>query len=184
MSELPKHLGGHENRTHIDEVTLDFLISKFNVKTMYDVGCGPGGMTELASSKGIDATGIDGDFTIKFKEGFQLLLHDFTTGPLFVRPADLAWSVEFLEHVEKKYMKNYFPVFKDCKVVCCTFATNDKGYHHVNVEDQAYWDDQFINRGFMKDNVSTEWIRTHSSMPREFIRNTGTVYINTRTKYE
>ena len=177
---LPNHLGGHCNRTHTDEATLDFLIAKYNVKTMHDVGCGPGGMVELALTRGVDATGIDGDFTLKFREGFPLILHDFTVGPLSVRPADLGWSVEFLEHVDEKYIDNYFPVFAQCKTVCCTFATNDKGHHHVNVKDQEYWDRQFTNRGFIKDEVSTAWIRKHSSMQREFIRNTGTVYSITR----
>jgi len=48
MKELPKHLGGHQNKTHLDVGTLEFFKSTFNIKSMLDIGCGPGGMVNLA----------------------------------------------------------------------------------------------------------------------------------------
>jgi len=177
MSKLPKHLGGHLNTTHIDESTLDYLIQTFKIKNMYDVGCGPGEMVRLANSKNVQAIGIDGDFTIKYTD-IKVILHDFTFGPLIVKPADLAWSCEFLEHVEEKYINNYFSVFKKCRVVCCTFSMSYKGHHHVNVKDQKYWDEKFKINGFTKDLESTNYIRQNSSMKRNFVRETGTVFVN------
>ena len=32
MDELPSHLGGHKNKTHLDEGTIDYLIKKFKPK--------------------------------------------------------------------------------------------------------------------------------------------------------
>lgn len=182
ISKLPSHLGGHCNITHIDENTLDYLISKFNIKTMYDVGCGPGAMVKLANSKGVKAIGIDGDFTLEYKD-IDVILHDFTSGALSLSICDLCWSCEFLEHVAEEYMNNYFAIFKQCKVVCCTFSTSRGGHHHVNVQNQKYWDSKFNEYGFNKDEESTSYIRKHSSMKRDFIRNTGTIYIN-RKFYE
>lgn len=175
---LPKHLGGHYNKTHLDENTLKYLITNFNVKSMYDVGCGPGGMVDLAIRLGINATGIDGDFTIKFPPHLNIILHDFASAPLDLDPVDLAWSCEFLEHVDEKYAENYFSVFLKCKVVCCTFATTLGGYHHVNVKNQYYWDRMFFKYGFIKNYDATSEVKRISSMTRNFIRNTGTVYIN------
>lgn len=44
---LPEHLGGHKNRTHLDEGSLDHCIKILQVKSMLDIGCGPGGMVEI-----------------------------------------------------------------------------------------------------------------------------------------
>ena len=43
MSNLPTHLGGHKGRTHIDVGLLKFARDKLKVKSMLDLGCGPGG---------------------------------------------------------------------------------------------------------------------------------------------
>ena len=54
MTHLPQHLGGHENETHIDDGALSYFIENFDVKSMVDIGCGPGGMVDLAKRKGLD----------------------------------------------------------------------------------------------------------------------------------
>lgn len=181
MSVLPNHLGGHENRTHLDESTLDYLLDKFDIRSMYDIGCGPGGMVGLALSKNIQVSGIDGDFTIKYPDTIKnnIIIHDFTQRPLSLPYRDLSWSCEFLEHVDEKYMNNYFSVFTVTKVVCCTFCDkHGAGHHHVNIKDQNYWDKKFAEFNFSKDEESTKFIRNNSSMIRDFMRQTGTVYIN------
>ena len=63
--ELEAHLGGHQGKTHTDEGTLRWAISKLGIKSMLDIGCGPGGMVELANKMGVDAHGLDGDYTLK-----------------------------------------------------------------------------------------------------------------------
>lgn len=179
MKALPRHLGGHEGRTHIDDATLSYLIKKYNIQSMYDVGCGPGGMLKLAQDKGIDAVGVDGDFTLKYPAELNIIIHDFTKGSLVCKEKDLSWSCEFLEHVEEQFMDNYFSVFKQTKIVCCTFCNiQGTGHHHVNIQNQEYWDQKFLERGFLKEKETTREIRKISSMQRNFVRDTGTVYIN------
>ena len=56
---LEPHLGGHQNKTHLDNGALDWLIKTFDAKSFLDIGCGPGGMVELAKSKGLLVKGID-----------------------------------------------------------------------------------------------------------------------------
>jgi hypothetical protein len=178
MSNLPRHLGGHANITHLDEPTLDYLIDKYNAKSMYDVGCSVGGVVKLAQKKGMQSVGIDGDFTLRYPDDINIIVHDFTTGPLHLPEVDLSWSVEFLEHVYEKYMDNYFSIFSVSRIVFCTFSLTTRGHHHVNVNNQEYWDSKFNDYGFNKDTESTNHIRANSNMKRNFVRNTGTVFVN------
>jgi 2-polyprenyl-3-methyl-5-hydroxy-6-metoxy-1,4-benzoquinol methylase len=55
--DLPPHLGGHDNETHLDSGVLDYMIKKYKIESYLDVGCGPGGMVELAASKGLRVMG-------------------------------------------------------------------------------------------------------------------------------
>ena len=64
MNKLADHLGGHMNKVHTDRSTLTYLTKKYNIKSMIDVGCGPGDMVMIALDKGINSIGIDGDYTL------------------------------------------------------------------------------------------------------------------------
>ena len=170
--KLPPHLGGHFNVTHVDLNAIQHIRDKYQIKTSYDLGCGPGGMIKTMSSIGIKSTGIDGDFTLPNSK--EIILHDFTTGPLKnLTKADLCWSTEFLEHVEEKYMDNYFSVFKACSYVFCTASENPNGYHHVNLQNTEYWINRFSERGFLFLPEDTRQIRKNSSMKKDFVRDTG-----------
>lgn len=173
---LPVHLGGHCNVTHTDPGALDYLIQRFAVTSMVDVGCGPGGQVALAAQRGLRALGVDGDFTVARPAGMPILIHDFTTGAPVVPEFDLGWSVEFVEHVEEAFVDNYFAVFLKCRVVFLTHATNLGGHHHVNCQPSSYWIEQFTRRGFLHDAGETHLVRAHSTMKREFVRNTGLLF--------
>ena len=91
---LAPHLGGHMNKTHVDAGALEWLISN-GAKSFLDIGCGPGGMVELATEKGLTARGIDGDHTIPRFNIDSFIIHDYTTGPIVVveDKYDVIWSV-------------------------------------------------------------------------------------------
>ena len=155
---LPEHLGGHAGKTHLFPTVLDYLINKYNIKSMVDIGCGPGGMVELARSRGLNCMGIDGDWTLK--RNIEIELHDFTKGSMKIEPRDIAYSCEFVEHVEPQYIPNYMPVFQQCKYAIITYApTGHKGHHHVNCQPEKYWVDMFAEYGFVWDDVTTAAIR-------------------------
>lgn len=180
MTYLPEHLGGHAGKTHLFPEVLDFLVNRYNIKTMVDVGCGPAGMVELARSSGLDCIGIDGDWVVP--RNIEVVIHDFTTGPYNIEPRDLAWSVEFLEHVEEQYMDNYFQIFKQCRIVVCTAAIpGQDGHHHVNCQDEEYWIRKFEERGFLYEKEATEEMRSLDyKKKKDFIRKTGRIFSNTR----
>ena len=44
--------------------------------------------------------------------------HDFTRGPIWTEDiVDIAWSVEFLEHVSSEHMENYMATFKKARII-------------------------------------------------------------------
>jgi SAM-dependent methyltransferase len=179
---IPTHLGGHEWVTHLDDGVLDYLILKYGILGFLDIGCGPGGMVELACAKGLNAMGVDGDPRIIAASKLpsnHLIIHDFTKGPIALEEQfDLAWSVEFLEHVDEQYQENYMKLFGQAKHVFCTAAPPGKqGYHHVNCRDEAYWISVFQNYGFHHNPEITRILRSITTMKREFVRETGMFFV-------
>ena len=181
---LEPHLGGHQSKTHLDNGALDWLIKTFNAKSFLDIGCGPGGMVELAKSKGLLVKGIDGDHTLKRPNETDYTLHDFSKAPLIPDfEYDLGWSVEFVEHVEEKYIPNYMPCFQSCNTVVITYAPPGwEGHHHVNLKDEDYWIQTFATNGLRHNAEMTHQLRQHSTMnlgkkgKKAFVRNRGLVF--------
>jgi len=177
QDSLPSHLGGHLNKTHNDRGTLAFLIGRYGIKSFLDIGCGPGGMVALASMRGLEAVGIDGDWEVPKEKDTDIIIHDFTTGPCLTTKAefDLGWSVEFLEHVDEKYQDNYMHAFARCKYVVATAAPPGyPGHHHVNCQPQEYWHKVFDKYGFDYDDTITKYIRNEAStMQKPFMQTTG-----------
>lgn len=170
---LPTHLGGHANETHLDEGVLDYMISKYKIESFLDVGCGPGGMLELASSKGLKVLGVDGDFTLNHNN--PVIIHDYTTGPAFIEDSyDLCWSCEFLEHVDAKYIPNFMNSFQKAKFVIATHAfPGQGGHHHVNEQYYQYWVETFAKFGFIFSANESLYIRSISTMKSGHLGRSG-----------
>ncbi len=177
---LGHHLSGHSSKTWVDEGAYKKILEIIKVRTMIDVGCGPGGMVKYSKSLGIKAVGVDGDDSIIREIGNNFYLHDYTSGPLKIKlNFDLCWCVEFLEHVEKIYTNNYFDTFKKCRYVFCTFAPLGKGgYHHVNTQDQNYWIETFKKFDFKFEEEKTKSIRQSSTINKNFVREHGLLFKN------
>jgi SAM-dependent methyltransferase len=175
---LPSHLGGHFNETHLDNGVLDYMIEKYKVESFLDVGCGPGGMVELALSKGLKAFGIDGDYTVE--RNTPVLIHDYTLGPANIEDNfDMCWSCEFLEHVDEKYIPNFMNSFQKCKYVIATHADPGQwGHHHVNCQPYSYWKDVFAQYGFKCSAMESLKIREISTMPANHLKRSGLFFIN------
>ena len=176
---LEEHLGGHNGVTHTDEGALQWAIDNLNVRTMLDVGCGPGGQVELANNIGIDAEGIDGDGTIERYDSNKFIIHDFSTGPGAIdKNYDLAWSCEFVEHVYEQYIPNYVQAMQRAKYLIMTYApVGATGYH-----TQEYWIDTMSKYNFVFDESLTKEMRRNSTMGKkkkhQFLRRTGLLFRN------
>jgi SAM-dependent methyltransferase len=181
---LEEHLGGHNGITHVDQGSLDWLIGTFQPNSFLDIGCGPGGMVELADQKGLSSLGIDGDHTLVRYNPDNFLLHDFTTGPapLDIK-YDIGWSCEFVEHVEEQYQPAYMKAFQQCQIVAMTYAPpGHTGHHHVNLQHEDYWIKTFKKYGFKYSSDFTSHLRQNSTMgakkKHQFVKNRGLVFVN------
>lgn len=179
---LPRHLGGHENETHTDEGVATYLIKNFDIKSVIDVGCGPGGMRQVWVDRNVEWLGIDGDFVVDREETIKnnMVIHDYSVGPYTPdHKYDLAWSVEFLEHVDAHYIYNFMETFRNAKYVLVTHAfPNQPGHHHVNCKEHPYWIDIFTAFGFEIDTESTNSIREVSTMRERYIRQQSLFFRN------
>jgi len=173
-------IGGHNMITHVDEGALRFLKAKFDIKSMLDVGCGPGGQVALAKSIGIDASGLDGDATLQDLDNPPIFCdfrrETFNSDARF----DLGWSVEFLEHVHEEHQHNYMKAFQHCDYVCVTASQKPNKYHH-NCKPLPYWIEVFSKYGFEYDDETTQQVKRASTMRRSFLQDTGMVFKRNRT---
>ena len=180
---LEEHLGGHNGLTHLDEGSLSYFKS-LGHKTLLDIGCGPGGMVQLAEQMGFDSFGIDGDYTLDRYNDSKFLIHDFTNGPApLERKFDIGWCVEFVEHVYEEYIPNYVQAMQQCKNLVMTHAVvGQTGYHHVNCQDPPYWIDTMKKYGFTLDKDKTNIIRKVTTMGKKkkhrFLEKTGMYFVN------
>jgi SAM-dependent methyltransferase len=166
-------------KTHTDEGALRWL-QEWGVRSVLDIGCGPGGQVEAARGLGMQAMGIDGDPACN-----PDLLHDFTTG--IAKPADVVgfkydavWCVEFLEHVHEKFLWNVLATIVLARpriIVAAAAPPGKRGHHHVNCQPQEYWEQVFANCGYRYTKMHTDKLRKASTMVREFIPQRGMVFI-------
>lgn len=144
---IPDHLGGHLGFTAMLIPTFQYIVDKYNIKSMLDIGCGPAGMVEYANHKGIYSIGIDGDFALDKKE--YVLVHDFTTGKINLdKKFDFIYSTEFFEHVDAIHMDNFLCLFKNAKYAFVSAAPPGQGgHHHVNEQSKDFWIDKLKEYG-------------------------------------
>lgn len=173
------HLGGHFGGTAMPIKPFDYIVEKYNIKSVLDIGCGPAGMVEYANWKGVYSIGVDGDTTLDKMP--YIMFHDFIEGPFNLDTYyDLAWSTEFLEHVEAKYIPNFMPLFQRAQYVFCSAAyPGQGGHHHVNEQESQYWIDVFASYGFTYMSDDLEEIRKTSN--DKLIVRTGLFFKNNNT---
>lgn len=168
MSEDLSHLGGTaiegDPMTFVPDVW-EYLIKKFGIRSMIDIGCGVGKNARWFQERGIPAFGVEGfpDYIrhTVLPAGY-LFAHDYTKGPFRpLTPYDLGWSSEFVEHVEERYVPNFMATFQACYYVCLTHATPGQGgYHHVNEQPADYWITRMQAAGFKHLAEDSAWMQS------------------------
>jgi cyclopropane fatty-acyl-phospholipid synthase-like methyltransferase len=149
------HLGGFiiENDPATFTPNLwEYLCKTFNIKSVIDIGCGMGYAIKEFLKHTNDVEGIDGSEYVQNNSSFasKIKIIDFTkTNYKPTKNYDLAWSSEFVEHVEEQYIPNYFNIFKNSKYCAITYADiGQDGHYHVNCKPKNYWINLFTEHGF------------------------------------
>ena len=168
VTEMTDHLGGCYPEGDANLIMHDvwgWLIVEYDVKSCIDVGCGYGHALDFIEKLNVSSEGVDGyEPAVAGKIcGSPVYSHDYTLGDYPKADEtkwDLAWSGEFLEHVEERYLPHIMHTFKACKHVCATHAEPGQiGFHHVNCQTTDYWVTQFEKYGFAFDEGNTKKLR-------------------------
>ena len=139
-NDLP-HLGGFvANDTSGQSTPLwNWMQKELVVRSLVDVGCGRGISTRWFLDHGGDVLCVEGSHDAVEQSLLppQLIVeHDFSRGPWWPNKTyDVAWSVEFLEHVGRHFSKNYMPIFRRSALAFVTHSTWG-GWHHVEVHNE------------------------------------------------
>lgn len=182
------HLGGYilnGDRNGFCQNLFDELISFLKIRSMADIGCGEGHLTKYFIDKGIKAIGIDGSVkainTLAFDKS-NFILHDYTKAPLIIPHTDLGISIEFVEHVDSKYIDNFIATFKCCNYIFFTHAfPNQYGYHHVNCQTSEYWIKLLQDSDFIFMEEYTKKLRalcTNTNEEGFFLKQSGLFFKN------
>lgn len=160
------HLGGNldgaDPGTLYPDDLFPWLVKKYSVKTVLDVGCGMGYALKEFRKLGCTAIGMEGlpDNAARCED--PCILHDLTRGPLIVRGIDMIWCCDVAEHIEKQYLENFLRTVTACRVLALTHGVEEnasQGYHHVNNESNEYWIEKIVSTGMRYDAEATEEAR-------------------------
>lgn len=159
------HLGGFiqgGDPDTYDPVVWQQLVDQFKPKSVIDVGCGEGHALKWFRDSGVeDVLGVEGSTKALENSPIKdrIMIHDFTQGQYKPNKSfDLAWSCEFVEHVEDRFIGNFMPCFASSPIVAMTYSEpqwSEGGHHHVNCQSQSYWNDVFYLWGY-------QWMEEYS----------------------
>lgn len=166
------HLGGFTDfdENGVSPTLWSAMMKDLTVKSFLDIGCGRGISTTYFLTHGADVLCAEGshdavEHSLLPKE--RIVEHDFTRGPWWPEKTyDVVWSVEFLEHVARPYMRNYMTAFHKAALIFCTHSIWG-GWHHVEVHKTDWWVERMERHGFVYSKRLTEWTRSQATKGKD-----------------
>lgn len=180
------HLGGNmdggDDATNFASDLFPWLIEKFNIKSLIDVGCAQGHALHAFRDLGVEKLlGIEGLVYNAEKCKVPVIVHDLTKGPCIVDGYDFIWCSDVAEHIEEQYVDNLLATLANGKWLA--MAQGDElmgrtGWHHVNNKPESYWIDKLKTFGLITDEELTREARSKSN--RGVWPKYGRIYKNVR----
>jgi SAM-dependent methyltransferase len=155
----------------------NWLVETWEVKSVIDVGCGDGYALNYFRELGCAVLGVEG----VPQDDPNIVQHDYEQGPYRPdRQFDLAWSAEFLEHVEEQYIPNFMETFKAARFVLVTHGEpGQPGWHHVDNQPGDFWKGAFSANGFQFDEgltAQTRALASNNTRPFNHYRRSGLAF--------
>jgi hypothetical protein len=131
----------------------------FIPRSIIDIGGGAGGFLSAFYEAGIkDVAVIDGDWvkdSIRYLPDSCFIYHDLTQPYYPTRKYDMAICCEVIEHIDDQHSDIVLDAITRCSDVCLWSAAlpGQGGTHHVNEREESYWEEKFLNRGFIKFDI-------------------------------
>lgn len=176
------HLGGNlmegDAWTHCPGVW-NYVIDRFAVKSVLDLGCGLGYSSHYFKRKGLDVIAVDGMIENVHHSIHPSILFDLTQNYVTTR-VDLVHCQEVVEHIEEKYIDNLLKSLACGKFILMTNALPGQGgYHHVNEQPIEYWIDHL--KKYNCEYMAEDTARIRRIAEQEgavWMARTGTIYAN------
>lgn len=156
-----------------------YLIDRFCITSMLDVGSGLGHCADFFFRRNIKAICFDGlDFNVE-KCLYPTIKWDLTKGPFKVK-VDLVHCQEVVEHIDQEYVQNLIDTLKCGHYICMTHAVPYQGgHHHVNCQPTEYWIDIMKKNNCYLLSEDTERVREIASRDKSgYLVSTGLVFCN------
>lgn len=176
LATPPPYAGGSYGRTHVDVGMLRYF-HDCGCRSMLDVGCGPGGQVQAANALGYRALGIDVDPALYLRPGVALI--DICDGPVRLPArADLVWSVEVAEHVPESCVPEFIATLTgNARIAICLTASQEPMPQHRTLHPPTWWIAAIeAMGGWSYDPDTPAIVARHSTMAREFLRDTGMIF--------
>jgi len=160
------HLGGFKvsglDYEGLSNNTFNWMLNRLAVKSIVDLGCGIGASTSYFLEKGVEVLCIEGSHDAVTRSMLPkevIVEHDFTRGSWWPEATyDALWCVDVLEHVGYHFFHNMLPVFEQSALIFIA-ASNNGGWHHVEVREAHWWKAMFAARGFVYSEELTQQSR-------------------------
>lgn len=144
---------------------LPYIIARYRLRSVIDLGCNAGYWLAQCLQLGIDdVLGVDGDNML---EHLVIPETKFCVGDLrysiFVdRVRDLAICVEVAEHVPEEYGDVLINTICSVsqRVLWSAAPPGQTGYQHINCQTPTYWRSKFLSHGWEEDEEVAAFART------------------------
>lgn len=157
----------------------NYVIDRFAVKSVLDLGCGLGYSSRYFSRKNLDVVAVDGMIENVQNSIYPSTLCDLTKGRVTAR-VDLVHCQEVVEHIEEQYIDNLLASLTCGKVILMTNALPGQGgYHHVNEQPIEYWTHHLnkLNCELMVEDTA-RIRKIAEDEGAHWMAQTGSIYIN------
>ena len=175
------HLGGNfievNPSTYCPAVWL-YIIKKYSIQSVMDVGSGRGHAAKWFSDQGIKTIAVDGLQDNIINAVYPTVLCDLTESS-YTEAVDLVNCIEVVEHIEEKYINNLLDTICSGRYLFMTHGLpGQEGHHHVNCQPTEYWLKHLADRGFKElSDDSKELQRISSSTKAHHIKDTGMLFV-------
>lgn len=152
---------------------LGFLLTFMEVKTVVDLGCGPGWYVKALRDKGFYVGGFDGNPYTKeismgiLQDGIYCEQLDLTQGFELEVPVDLILSLEVGEHIPVKYEEVFIQnlVRNTKNYIIVSWATEGQGGDgHINCRSNDYVIRKIKSYGFAENVPAKNFLRKRACL--------------------
>lgn len=160
------HLGGNyieRNHATFCPSAWTYVIKKYNIKSVLDVGSGRGHAAKWFADQGLKSLAIEG-LEDNVKNAVHPTIQIDLTERTYTADIEMVNCIEVVEHIEEKYLDNLLTVLCCGKFIFMTHGKpKQRGHHHVNNQPTEYWINHLKKRGFefsVEDSVNIKKLAT------------------------